>query len=76
VKDLLEDEHLVARAFFPRIEHPATGELPYSGAPFRMSETPPQIDRAPMLAEHNDALLAELGYSTEDQRILRERDVT
>jgi crotonobetainyl-CoA:carnitine CoA-transferase CaiB-like acyl-CoA transferase len=76
VKDLIEDEHLAARGFFHRIEHPAAGELPYCGAPFRMSETPPRIGRAPLLGEHNEASLGELGYSKEDQDILRERDVT
>ncbi len=53
VKDLLEDEHLQARAFFEQIDHPDAGELTYSGAPFRMSETPPSISRAPTLGEHN-----------------------
>ena len=76
VKDLLEDEHLAARQFFQRVAHPEAGELPHSGAPFRMTETPPQIGPAPTLGEHNDALLADLGYSKEDQDILRERHVT
>lgn len=76
VKDLLEDEHLASRAFFQRIDHPEAGELPYTGPPFRMSETPPQIERAPLLGEHNESLLAEIGYSKEDQAILREREVT
>jgi formyl-CoA transferase len=76
VKDLLEDEHLAERRFFTSVEHPATGELPYAGAPFRMSATPPQIERAPTLGEHNESLLSELGYTAEDQRILHERDVT
>ena len=67
VKDLIEDEHLASRSFFQRIEHPAAGELPYSGPPFRMSETPPQIERAPMLGEHNEATLSEIGYSKDDQ---------
>ena len=76
VQDLLEDPHLQARGFFQRIDHPEAGELPYAGPPFRMSETPPQIGRAPLLGEHNEALLGELGYSKEDQDLLREREVT
>ncbi len=76
VKDLLEDEHLAARDFFQRIGHPEAGELPYAGPPFRMSETPARIERAPLLGEHNEEALAELGYSKEEQSILREREVT
>lgn len=76
VRDLLEDEHLGARAFFRRIEHPEAGELPYAGPPFRMTETPPRIERAPLLGEHNQETLSALGYSEEEQTILREREVT
>ena len=36
------------------IEHPETGPLIYPGAPFKMSETPWQAERAPFLGEHND----------------------
>ena len=53
VKDLVEDEHLQARDFFERIEHPKAGELTHAGPPFRMSETPPVINPAPTLGEHN-----------------------
>jgi benzylsuccinate CoA-transferase BbsE subunit len=76
VKDLLEDPHLAERSYFQRIDHPEAGELPYAGPPFRMTETPPQIERAPLLGEHNESVLSELGYSKEDQEILRERDIT
>jgi crotonobetainyl-CoA:carnitine CoA-transferase CaiB-like acyl-CoA transferase len=76
VKDLVEDEHLTARDFFRRIEHPETGELTYSGPPFRMSETPPQISRAPLLGEHNEEALGALGYTKDEQAILRERGIT
>lgn len=53
VKDLIEDEHLAARGFFETIDHPEAGEITYAGPPFRMTETPPVIDRAPTLGEHN-----------------------
>ncbi len=76
VKDLLEDPHLAERNYFQRVDHPEAGELPYAGPPFRMSETPPQIGRAPLLGEHNESVLGELGYSKEDQGILRERSIT
>ena len=53
VKDLVEDEHLKTREFFKQIDHPEAGEQTYAGVPFRMSETPPSLTRAPTLGEHN-----------------------
>jgi crotonobetainyl-CoA:carnitine CoA-transferase CaiB-like acyl-CoA transferase len=76
VKDLLEDEHLAARNFFQKVEHPEAGELVHTGVPFHMSETPPSIGRAPALGEHNETTLSELGYSQEEQTILFEYGVT
>jgi crotonobetainyl-CoA:carnitine CoA-transferase CaiB-like acyl-CoA transferase len=75
VADLLDDPHLAERAFFQRLDHPKAGELTYTGPPFRMSETPAQIERAPTLGEHNESLLGDIGYSKDDQDILRERGV-
>lgn len=76
VKDLLEDEHLQARRFLQSVEHPEAGELTHAGPPFRMSETPLRIEPAPLLGEHNEQTFGELGYSPEEQTILREREVT
>lgn len=73
VPDLLEDEHLQARDFFQRVEHPEAGELLHAGAPFRMSETPPSIGPAPTLGEDNEEILSELSYSVNDQAVLRGR---
>ena len=74
VKELLEGEHLAARGFFQRIDHPEAGELAYAGPPFRMDGAP--AGRAPLLGEHNEETLSELGYSKEEQSVLREREVT
>ncbi len=76
VGDLLDDAHLAERGFFRRLAHPEAVELTYAGPPFRMSETPPVVERAPTLGEHNESLLGELGYSKDDQGILRERGVS
>ena len=50
----MESEHLQSRGFFQTIDHPEAGKLRYAGHPFRMSETPPRMSRAPLLGEHND----------------------
>jgi CoA:oxalate CoA-transferase len=53
VSDILEDPQYKARAFWQHVDHPEAGPLPYAAAPFKMSETPAQLQRAPLLGEHN-----------------------
>jgi crotonobetainyl-CoA:carnitine CoA-transferase CaiB-like acyl-CoA transferase len=73
---LLEDEHLKERGFFQEVEQPEVGRIMACGAPFKMSETPLRSGPAPLLGEQTQEVLAELGYDSEDARVLRERGVT
>ncbi len=70
--ELEESPQLTAREFFVEVEHPETGILTYPGAPFKMTETPWQLGRAPLLGEHNEEIYCgRLGYSGEDLIRLR-----
>lgn len=72
IPDLLDSPHLKERGYFQRIEHPVAGTLTYPGPVFRMSETPAEPRRAPLLGEHTDEVLAErLGLGAEDIDVLR-----
>ena len=52
------------RGFYTAVDHPATGPLEYTGAPFQLSETPTTLTRAPLLGEHNvDVYGGLLGYA-------------
>ena len=73
---LLEDEHLKERGFFQGVEQPEVGRVATCGAPFKMSATPLRSGPAPMLGEHTQDVLLELGYEAGDAAILRERGVT
>ena len=73
---LHEDEHIKARGFFQEVEQPELGRTKVAGAPFKMSETPLRTGPAPTLGEHTHEVLLDLGYDSEDARILRERGVT
>jgi crotonobetainyl-CoA:carnitine CoA-transferase CaiB-like acyl-CoA transferase len=59
MKDVLEDDQYLARDFWKKIVHPEAGEQPYAATPFKMSETPAQPERAPLLGEHNQEILGE-----------------
>ena len=64
---LFDSEHLAARGFFARLEHPAAGTLPYPGAPYIHSATPWELRRpAPCLGQHNAEVYAEAGLTERD----------
>jgi crotonobetainyl-CoA:carnitine CoA-transferase CaiB-like acyl-CoA transferase len=61
-----------ALAMNVRVEHPVLGTLHQVGFPFALERTPPSIRSAPpLLGEHTDAVLGELGYSPAEIRTLR-----
>ena len=63
------------RGFFIEVPHPDAGPYKYAGSPFRMSGTPPQVRRAPLLGEHNAGVYGALGYSLEDLTVLARSEV-
>ena len=73
---LLENEHLKDRGFFQEIDHPEAGRLKYTGDIFKADCMTAPMQRAPLLGEHNEAiLLGELGYTENDLVVLRRRGV-
>jgi formyl-CoA transferase len=59
-KDLLEDKGLRAEGMIVDVEHPERGRFSTVGCPFTLSDSPVQIQRSPLLGEHNAAVLKEL----------------
>ena len=58
------------------VEHPALGVLRQAGIPIRFDRTPGMIRTAPpLLGEHTDEILAELGYDGGQVVLLREHGV-
>jgi len=76
IDELMADTQYEARGFFQEIEHPLAGRLVYPGAPFRMSETPAEAGRAPLLGEHNEQVyIGALGLSKDNLIDLKEHGV-
>ena len=60
-KDLLEDADLRASGIVVDVDHPERGTFTTVGCPFTLSDSPVEITRPPLLGEHNDEILGELG---------------
>ncbi len=64
-QDVLDDAHVAEMGYLRRVPFPgAPRPVPIVETPFRMSATPGTIRRrAPLLGEHTDEILDELGYA-------------
>ena len=69
----LDDAHVRASGILREIAFPgAPRPAPLADTPVRLSQTPGAIrGRAPLLGEHTDAILAELGYASAEVARLR-----
>ncbi|RSM44378.1 formyl-CoA transferase [Amycolatopsis balhimycina DSM 5908] len=61
-KELIEDETLAELGSVVEVPHPGRGTFKTVGCPLKLSDSPVEIERPPLLGEHNDEVLAELGY--------------
>ncbi len=76
VSDVLEDPQYESRGFWKDVHHPVAGNHRYASLPYHLAEAPPVYERANLLGEHTDQVLAEkLGYDGERLAGLREGGV-
>ena len=74
--EVIRDEHLKQRGFLVDLEHPTRGKYPMPGNPVRLSDSPTEIFRAPLLGEHNAEVYGKwLGVDAESLAALKKDGV-
>ncbi|SFM86825.1 formyl-CoA transferase [Variovorax sp. OV329] len=75
MKEIAEDESLRASGTLVEVDHPTRGKYLTVGNPIKLSDSPTDVTRSPLLGEHTDDVLGQLGYSAEEVALLREQKV-
>jgi formyl-CoA transferase len=67
MKEIAEDEGLRKTGTVVEVDHPERGKYLSVGCPIKMSDSPAEVTRSPLLGEHTDKILSQvLGYSAEE----------
>lgn len=71
VHEVFEDPQAKHRGMLQHLPHPLAGTVPQVVSPMRFQDAPLHFDRSPpLLGQHNNEVLAEIGYSPERQSVL------
>lgn len=74
--EVLADPHLKARDMIVDVEYPTRGTYQTVGCPIKLSDSPVEVSRPPLLGEHTDALLESLcGVEPDEAKRLRQAGV-
>ncbi len=75
MKEIAADESLRASGTIVEIDHPVRGKYLSVGNPIKLSDSPTEVTRSPLLGEHTLEVLGQLGYTAEQIAVLREERV-
>jgi len=75
MEEIANEPSLRATGTVVEVDHPARGKYLTVGNPIKMSDSPTHVTRSPLLGEHTDEVLAELGFAAADVAALRLKKV-
>lgn len=77
MKEIAEDEGLRATGTVVEVDHPTRGPYLTVGCPIKMSDSPVEVTRSPLLGEHTEEILLQvLGYSADEVQALKDAGAT
>jgi formyl-CoA transferase len=75
MEELAREPSLRATGTVVEVDHPKRGKYLTVGNPIKMSDSPTEVKRSPLLGEHTDEVLAELGLGHSEIQALRAQKV-
>jgi formyl-CoA transferase len=67
MKELAEDQSLRATGTVVEVDHPTRGAYLSVGNPIKLSDSPADVKRSPLLGEHTEEILGSvLGYTKDE----------
>jgi len=74
--EAFRDPQVIHRKMITDFDDPKKGKMKLLSSPIKMSETPPDIQRAPaVFGEHSEEVLQELGFKAEEVRQMKKEGV-
>jgi formyl-CoA transferase len=75
MEELAHEPSLRKTGTVVEVDHPTRGKYLTVGNPIKLSDSPTEVTRSPLLGEHTDEVLEELGYKSEEVNALRQAKV-
>src|SRR5262247_3324736 len=75
MKEIAYEPSLRKTGTVVEVDHPTRGKYLTVGNPIKMSDSITEVRRSPLLGEHTEEIMAELGFSKDDIAALREQKV-
>ncbi|MCB1714387.1 MAG: formyl-CoA transferase, partial [Candidatus Competibacteraceae bacterium] len=72
MKELAEEPSLRETGTVVEVDHPTRGKYLSVGNPIKLSDSPAEVKRSPLLGEHTDEILQEIGFAETDIKTAKE----